>query len=111
MGCDLSKGVANCGDKFIRSSRFGAAQQRFDLAPHLFNRIEVRRVGGQEECFGTCGFDEFESRIAFVGSQIVHDDQIAGQQRKQEVYPAENHEPMTMDGRTMAVQLHHGKVL
>ena len=33
-------------------SGLGAAQMGFDLAPHLLNGIEVRRVGGKEPRIG-----------------------------------------------------------
>ena len=60
-----------------------AAQEGFDLAPHLFDGVEVRGVGGQEEGLGTCGGEEGERRLAFVRGELVHEHEVAGAQRRE----------------------------
>ena len=65
MGGDLSEGAADGGKQCLGCPRFGAAQERFDFAPHLFDRVEVGRVGGQEEDFGARG-----GVILMVGSLL-----------------------------------------
>ena len=49
----------------VRAS--SGAQQGFDLAPHLFNRIEVRGVCRQEEHLGTGLGDQSQGGVTFVG--------------------------------------------
>ena len=78
------EGCAEGGDEILGCPYLGATQERLDLAPHLFNGVEVRGVGGKEDGLGTCGGDEGERRLAFVRGEVVHDDQIAGPQRRVE---------------------------
>jgi len=62
------------------------AQLLFDLCPALFNRVKVRRVRRQVTEGGAGLFNEFPDTIDFMGSQIVHDDQLTGLQlRTQDV--------------------------
>ena len=51
---------------FSRSG-FGFAQVGFEFAPHLFNGIEVRRVGWQEENLHSCPGHKFQRGLAIVG--------------------------------------------
>lgn len=63
------------------------AQLLFDLCPAFFDRVEVWRVGRQVTERGAGLFDEFPDTVHFMGSQIVHDDQLTGLQlRTQDVF-------------------------
>lgn len=47
------------------------------LGEGLFDRIEVRRIGRQEPEPCTCGFDRMTDCCRFVAAKIVHDDDVA----------------------------------
>jgi len=78
LGGYLGQGLADGGDQLCRRARFGAPKQRFDLAPHLLDGIEIRRVGRQEEPPGSGVGDQGQRRVAFVGGEIVEDDEVPG---------------------------------
>lgn len=52
----------------------GLAQKGLHFAPHHFDGIEVRGVGGQETNFGSGLPDEFEGLVVFMGPEVVQDD-------------------------------------
>ena len=84
----------NCGERFGQSvleggdgTRLERAQLLFYLCPALFDRVKVRRVGRQVTERGAGLFNEFPDTVHFMGSQIVHDDQLTGLQlRTQDVF-------------------------
>ena len=49
LGGDAPQSASDGFDKCGLGPRLGAAQGGFELAPHLFDGIELRRVGWQEE--------------------------------------------------------------
>ena len=51
-----------------------------ELGEHLFDRVEIRGVLGQEEQLGTGGADRLAYGLALVTAEIVDDDDIAGLQ-------------------------------
>ena len=63
-------------------SRFGGAQAGFDFAPHLLNRIEVRRVGRQKADRRASRLDQTEGRRTLVRGEVVQDHDIARLQRR-----------------------------
>jgi hypothetical protein len=77
LGGDAPQSASDGFDKCGLGPRLGAAQGGFELAPHLFNGIELRRVGWQEEDLGSGASDQRESRFAFMRAEVVHDDHIA----------------------------------
>ena len=50
---------------------------RLDLAPHLLNRVEIRRVSGQEPDFRSRRSDELLRHRGLVWCEIVHHDDVA----------------------------------
>ena len=76
LGSDALQSASDGFDKCGLGPRLGAAQGGFDLAPHLFNGIELWRVGWQEEDLGSGASDQGESRFAFMRAEVVHDDDI-----------------------------------
>ena len=66
------------------SSRGGFSQQMFELGEDLFDRVQVGGVFWQEEELGAGGADERPHRLAFVATEIVHDDDVTFAQRGQE---------------------------
>jgi hypothetical protein len=50
----------------------------------LFDRIEVWRVGGQEEEVGFCDVDGGANGAAFMTAEVLHDDNVAGRERREE---------------------------
>ena len=59
-------------------SRF--AQQSLELAERLLDGIEIWRVLGEVEEFRSHGLDGFGDAVDFMGSDVVHDDDVAGMQ-------------------------------
>ena len=53
----------------------------FELGEDLFDRIEVRAVWRQEQEPGSRSTDGLAHGRPFVAGQIVHDDDVAGQER------------------------------
>lgn len=84
LGSDALKGTVDSFNEKLVGSGLLTSQGGLDLAPHLFNGIEVGRVGGQELDARADGLDELESGLVFVGAKVVHDDDVAGAQRRQE---------------------------
>ena len=60
----------------IDSSLFGFSQQGFEFGKHLLDRVEIRRVGWQEQEMGPSIPDHAPYGITFVACEIVHDDDI-----------------------------------
>ena len=84
LGCDALERCSDCLDQIGQRSGLGAAQPPFDFAPHLFDGIEIRGVSRQEEHMGAGLFDQGQSRLAFVRSQVVHDYDVSLTQRRTE---------------------------
>ena len=55
-------------------------KQGLELGEDLLDRVEIRRVARQEEQLGAGGADQPANGTAFVASEIVHDDDVAGSQ-------------------------------
>lgn len=62
----------------------GLSEQGFKLCKHLLDRIEVWTVGRQEQKSGADGPDGPAHREAFVTAEIVHDDNVARLERRDE---------------------------
>ena len=62
----------------------GLAQQGLELGEDLLDGIEVGTVGRQEEQLGAGGADGAAHGLAFVAAEIVHDDDVAGLERRDE---------------------------
>ena len=77
---DFADRDADCFD----CSRGGFSQQMLELGEDLFDRVQVGRVFWQEEELGAGGADERPHRLAFVTTEIVHDDDVTLAQRGQE---------------------------
>ena len=53
-----------------------SAQDLLDLAPHVFDGVEVGGIGRQLERPRACGFEGLADSPDFVSCQIVHDHQV-----------------------------------
>jgi hypothetical protein len=63
--------------EYIDSSRFGLSQQGLQFCEDLFDRVEIRRVGWQEQQSGTRVADHVPDAVALVAVEVVHDDDVA----------------------------------
>ena len=77
-GGNRVKGVLSRPQQFVFGARSVSAQDLLDLAPHRFDRVEVRRIGRQIEQPGTGGFDGLAHAPDFMRAQVVQDHHIAG---------------------------------
>jgi len=59
----------------------GFAEEGLHLAPHHLDGVEVGGVGGKEADFGAELFDQGEGAFVFMGTEVVHDDDVARTQR------------------------------
>lgn len=78
------EGLERLADAVVESwngALLGFTQLSLELGEALFDRIEIGAVGRQVNQAGPCGFDDVAHLIAFVGRQIIDDDDIAGPQR------------------------------
>lgn len=62
----------------------GFSQEQFEFCKDLLDGIEIGRVWRQEDQPGAGGPDGFADGRAFVAAQIVHDDDVAGQEGRHE---------------------------
>jgi hypothetical protein len=62
--------------------RCGVAQVVLELGEERLDRVEVGRVLRQEQEFGASGPDGLPNNYALVAAEIVHDDDVAGLQRR-----------------------------
>jgi len=82
LGCHpLECGSDGCKEIGVGAS-LGASKQLLDLAPHLFDGIEVWRVSRKEEHLSPGLFDEGEGLFALVGSKVVHDHDVSWAQSR-----------------------------
>ena len=77
QGGDGSPGLVDC-------SGVGFAQEGFHFGEGLFDRVEVGRVGGQEEELGFGGADRGAKGAALVAAEVVHDDNVARREDRDE---------------------------
>ena len=68
----------------IDGSGVGLAQQGFHFCEGLLDRIEVWRVGGQEEELGFGGADRCANGAALMAAEVVHDDDVARRENGRE---------------------------
>ena len=80
LWCECVEGPADFAEDGFGSARRGAAQKMLQLGEHLFDRVEIGGVFGQEEQLGAGGADRLAYGLAFVTAEIVDDDDIAGLQ-------------------------------
>lgn len=83
----MGYGIERVGDGVaheIAGSCLGSSEMVFDLGEELFDRIEVGRVFRQEDELGTGLPDGLADGFGFMGAEIVHDDDIAGDQGRHE---------------------------
>lgn len=83
LGCDALEGAVDGFNEKLVGSGLLAPQRGLDLAPHLFDGIEIGRVGGQELDARADGGDEVDGGLVFVGTEVVHDNDIAGAKHRQ----------------------------
>lgn len=96
------------------SSGFKGTESLFDLAPHFFNRIEIRRVGGKEPGTGTACLNESDSLFILVRGEIVHHHDVSCLQSREEHFTHVGAEDFrvrgSIDGHTSrrTIQAHGG---
>ena len=67
----LGQGRADGGYQVSGGSGFGAAEQSFDFAPHLFDRVQVGRVGRQKEHCGAVPGDQCEGGLVLDARLVL----------------------------------------
>ena len=77
QGADGSPGLFD-------GSGVGLAQQGLHCGEGLLDRIEVWRVGGQEQEFGFGRADGGANGAALMTSEVVHDDNVAWREEREE---------------------------
>jgi hypothetical protein len=76
----VDEGIIDC----LFGAFGGLAQGVFELGEEHLDRIEVGRVLGQEEELGTSGPERLTDGAAAMGSEIIHNDDVAWSQRRDE---------------------------
>ena len=64
----------------LSSSCSGCAEHLFELGPCFFDGVEIGRVRGQVEQFGSGSLDSFSHAGHLVRAEIVHDHHMARSQ-------------------------------
>jgi len=62
----------------------GFSEQQLELGEDLLDRVEVGRVGRQEQELGSGRADRLADGLALMAAEVVHDDDIAGRERRHE---------------------------
>jgi hypothetical protein len=62
----------------VDGSGGGFAQAGFELGIRILDRVEIRRIGWQQQEVGAAGLDQGADGEAFMCRQIVHHDDVAG---------------------------------
>jgi hypothetical protein len=70
----LTDGIHECP----AAPSLGLSQQRLDLGESLFYRVEVRRVGRQEQEFAVSSLDQLTHPSALVGAEVVEHYRLTG---------------------------------
>lgn len=70
---------------FLGFALLGHSHPVLDLGESLFDGVEVRRVWRQEPEAGAGGLDGISHGPGFVRAKVVHDDDIAGLERGDEL--------------------------
>jgi len=83
-GCDPPQSYSDGVEQIRFGARFGAAQVFFDFAPHVFNWIEIGRVGRKKKDLGADLGDQGQGGLALVGREVVQNEDVAKPQRGQE---------------------------
>ena len=66
-------------------SGFGFAQMRFDLGEGLLDRVQIGRIGGQEQKPGTSLLEAICCLFTLMNREIVENDHITLRQRRGEL--------------------------
>ena len=83
-GRERSEELADCRAERIEGACGGFTQQVLEFGEDLLNGVQVGRVFWQEDQLGAGRADEPTNGFALVAAQIVHDNNIAGTQRRDE---------------------------
>src|SRR5438067_530877 len=83
-GCKSSEDFADCGADGFDGARGGLAQKMLDLGEDLLDRVQIRRVFGQEEELGAGRANQLAYGFGFVTAEIVHDHDVARTKRGDE---------------------------
>ena len=78
MAEESADALPRCFDGAFR----GLAQQRLEFREHLLDRVEIGRVGRQEQQVRARRPDRCPHRLAFVAAEIVEHDDITGPERR-----------------------------
>ena len=89
------KGPLKRGDR----TSFERPQFLFHLCPALFNGIEIGRIRREVAERGAGLFNEFAYTVHFVGTEIIHDHQLAGFQLRTEDVSEISQEDIAIGGR------------
>jgi hypothetical protein len=84
LGGDGSQACGDGRSEGFLCARFGFSQERLELGEGVFDGVEVRAVGGQEHQAASAGFDFLAHGLVFVDGKVVHDNDLAGKQRRAE---------------------------
>ncbi len=87
VGGEVVKPLANALPQVVGVSFPGFAQEVLESVEDLLNRVQVGRIGGQEQPMCASGFNGVSHRLALAASQIIEHDHIAGaKRRRQELF-------------------------
>lgn len=79
----LGKCCGDPGPEIVDGTRLGVPQQRLGLGEHLFNRVQIRRIGRHIKHVRADALDRCGDARGLVGGQVVHHDDIVRAQCRQ----------------------------
>ena len=89
---ELGEEFADLGPQSRDRSFGGLTQQGLELGEGHFDGIEVRRIGREVQKFRAGRFDQCAHGEDLVNGQVVHDDDVAGYQRRNQELNQPGHE-------------------
>ena len=84
LGCEAVEQGADALPSCFDRSFGGFSKQRFELGEHLLDGIEIGTIRRQEEKPCADRTDGAAYGVALVAAEIVHDDDVAGLERRHE---------------------------
>ncbi len=82
---DRAQGLRDSIHQGFQRARLGRPQNRLDFRPAQFNRVEVRRIGRQEFQACSLGFNQLTDGFAGMGRQVIHHQDVAPAQGREQL--------------------------
>jgi len=84
---DRAQGLRHSLHQSIKRASLCLAQSCLDFGPAQFNRVEVRRIRGQEVQMCSPGFNQLADGLPGMSRQVIHDHDVPPAQSREQLCP------------------------